>query len=248
MEKIDETTCSSSKIAVVGDSQARGLVRVLCAKDSERRMCVCLSGTGIGEVSDRLEGVLAGYRPAAVRKRRLEAIAFFFKNFNNAETKYSAFDRELQLTADIRYVKDADNAPAVALSRNISAISSLINYVAIAADQDNDSELQQLQENAALKMKKIQLSGNKEHLYADVSTVAVWPYIPKQHRYHLFRQLYDLSYPDIRTSQHMVTSRFIWDGINKDVRQWTRTCIKCQTSKVTRHTHTLLQQHSSNTS
>ena len=34
----------------------------------------------------------------------------------------------------------------------------------------------------------------------------------------------------------MMTSRFIWSAINKDVREWTRTCVACQASKVTRHT------------
>ncbi|KAK3894874.1 hypothetical protein Pcinc_001370 [Petrolisthes cinctipes] len=34
----------------------------------------------------------------------------------------------------------------------------------------------------------------------------------------------------------MMRSRFIWSGINKDVRSWIRTCVKCQASKVTRHT------------
>lgn len=34
-----------------------------------------------------------------------------------------------------------------------------------------------------------------------------------------------------------MTSRFISTGINKDVRDWSLTCIKCQNSKVTRQTH-----------
>ena len=33
---------------------------MFCARDSERRMCVCLPGAGIGEMSDRLEDVLVG--------------------------------------------------------------------------------------------------------------------------------------------------------------------------------------------
>ena len=63
VKKTDETTLSSGKkgkIVVVGDSQVRGLGRLFCAKDSERRLCVFLSEAGIGEVSDRLEDVLAG--------------------------------------------------------------------------------------------------------------------------------------------------------------------------------------------
>ena len=62
MKKTDETTLSLGKKGkiVVGDSQVRDLGRLFCARDSERRMCVCLSRAGIGEVSDRLEDVLAG--------------------------------------------------------------------------------------------------------------------------------------------------------------------------------------------
>ena len=73
-EKTDETTPSSGKpevegkVVVVGDSQVRGLGRVFCARDSERRMCVCLPGAGVGDVSDRLGGALAseGVAPTVV--------------------------------------------------------------------------------------------------------------------------------------------------------------------------------------
>ena len=121
------------------------------------------------------------------------------------------------------------------MSRNICA-TSLIDYAAIAADQVGDEELQQLKENPALSMKRIQLPGSQVHLYADVSTDTIRPYLPKNHRYPLFRQLHDLSHPGVRATQQIMTSRFIWNGINKDVRQWTRTCVTCQASKVTRHT------------
>ena len=65
VKKTDETTLFSGKKGkkgriVVGDSQVKGLGRLFCARDSERRMCVCLSGAGIEEVSDRLEDVLVG--------------------------------------------------------------------------------------------------------------------------------------------------------------------------------------------
>ena len=67
-------------------------------------------------------------------------------------------------------------------------------------------------------MKKVTLPCAQVTLYADVSTAAVRPYLPQRHRYQAFRQLHDLSHPGIRASQHMMTSRFIWEGINKDVR------------------------------
>ena len=33
----------------------------------------------------------------------------------------------------------------------------------------------------------------------------------------------------------MITQRFVWPSINKDIRNWTRQCIKCQRAKVQRH-------------
>ena len=142
-----------------------------------------------------------------------------------------------QFTTDIRFIRGEDNAPADALSRTISATStSLIDYAAIAADQADDTELQQLLENPALSLKRVQLPGTQVRLYADVSTDSCRPYLPKKHRYPLFRQLHDLSHPGIRATQQMMTSRFLWSSMNKDVREWTRTCVACQASKVTRHT------------
>ena len=146
-----------------------------------------------------------------------------------------------QFTTDIRYIKGEDNAPADALSRNITSVtSSSLDYAAIAVDQAGNAELQKLLNNVALQMKKVTLPGTQVTLYADVSTAAARPYLPQRHRYQAFRQLHDLSHPDIRASQHMIASCFIWEGINKDVRLWTRTCTECQASKVTRHTHSPL--------
>ena len=141
------------------------------------------------------------------------------------------------LTNDIRHLKSTGNTPA--LFRNISAVaSSTIDYAAIAADQVSDSELQHLKDNPSLVMKKVTLPDSGIFLYADVSIDSVRPYVPQQHRQQVFLQVHGLSYPGIRASQQLIASRFFWEGINKDVRlwTWTGTCIKCQSSKVTRHT------------
>ena len=98
-----------------------------------------------------------------------------------------------QFTTDFRFVSGKDNTPADALSRNICA-TSLIDYAAIAADQVCGEELQQLKENSALSIKRIQLPASQVHLYADVSTDTIRPYLPKNHRYPLFRQLHDHSH------------------------------------------------------
>lgn len=58
--KTDETTLSTGKVVVVGDSQVRGIGRAFCVKNAKRRMCVCLPGAGVRDVVGRLEGVLRG--------------------------------------------------------------------------------------------------------------------------------------------------------------------------------------------
>ena len=93
-----------------------------------------------------------------------------------------------QFTTDIRYIKGCDNAPADALSPDISAVSSSpLAYAAVAADQVSDAELQQLINNTALEKKKVPVPGTILQLYADVSFSNVRPYLPVQHRYPMFR-------------------------------------------------------------
>ena len=49
-----------------------------------------------------------------------------------------------------------------------------------------------------------------------------------------------MSHPGIRATRRLVTARFVWPQINRDVGQWTRSCLSCQRSKVNKHTSTPL--------
>ena len=163
-----------------------------------------------------------------------------FKNNKNSYTPRQLRHIEFisEFTTDIRHIKGIDNAPADALSRSISAVHvPLTDYAAIAADQNDDPELKQLLDNPSLTLRKVQLPGTEVELYVDASTTTLRPYVPKKHRHSLFTQLHGLSHPGIRASQRLLTSKFLWPNINKDVREWTRACLKCQNSKVHRHTH-----------
>ena len=64
--------------------------------------------------------------------------------------------------------------------------------------------------------------------------------VPARLRRAVFDALHSLSHPGIRATQRLVTSRYVWPGINKDVRRWAQTCLPCQRSKVQRHTVTPL--------
>ncbi|GBO28553.1 hypothetical protein AVEN_121885-1, partial [Araneus ventricosus] len=61
------------------------------------------------------------------------------------------------------------------------------------------------------------------------------PYIPKTHRYQVFRNLHDLAHPGVRATVRLICSRFIWPKMKQDIVNFTRSCIACQKSKIFRH-------------
>ena len=61
-------------------------------------------------------------------------------------------------------------------------------------------------------------------------------YVPASHRRLIFEHLHPPSRPGIPATQDLITQRYVWPNINKDVRAWTRSCLSCQKAKVTRDT------------
>ncbi|UYV70049.1 hypothetical protein LAZ67_7001603 [Cordylochernes scorpioides] len=141
-----------------------------------------------------------------------------------------------QLKTSIRHVSCKDNMVADTLSR-ISEIIS-VDYDIIAEKQKDDTELSNLRsQNKSLIFKEHRLPSGK-NLWCDISTNRIRPYIPEEFRINVFTSIHGLSHPGIKTTVREVTSRYIWLNINKDIRNWTKGCISCQKSKITRHTKT----------
>ncbi|BHF70473.1 hypothetical protein SprV_0301352400 [Sparganum proliferum] len=57
-------------------------------------------------------------------------------------------------------------------------------------------------------------------------------------RRQVFDILHGLSHPGVRATVKLITDRFVWPNINRDVRRWTRSCLPCQRAKIHRHTVT----------
>ncbi|UYV68418.1 hypothetical protein LAZ67_5004276 [Cordylochernes scorpioides] len=141
-----------------------------------------------------------------------------------------------QFTTSIRHVSGKDNMVADTLSR-ISEIIS-VDYDIIAEKQKDDTELSNLRsQNKSLIFKEHRLPSGK-NLWCDISTNRIRPYIPEEFRINVFTSIHGLSHPGIKITVREVTSRYIWFNINKDIRNWTKGCINCQKSKITRHTKT----------
>ena len=68
--------------------------------------------------------------------------------------------------------------------------------------------------------------------------------MPAEFRKQIFHSLHGLAHPGVRASKKLILDRFVWPSITKDIVAWTRSCISCQRSKVSRHTKSALQTFS----
>ena len=107
----------------------------------------------------------------------------------------------------------------------------------MAKTQAGDPQIRTLQSSpsSTLVVEAISLANSTDPLLCDTSTGTQRPLVPLQWRRTVFDSLHGLSHPGIRATQRLITTRFVWPGINADVRRWTRSCIPCQRSKVQRH-------------
>ncbi|GAB1604791.1 uncharacterized protein LOC115212156, partial [Argonauta hians] len=164
--------------------------------------------------------------------------AFKTKPERHAARELRHLDFVSQFTTDIRHISGHLNTAADALSRNsIGSVDcrSTIDLVKIAEAQDTDEEFASLRASPSLKFEQVPLCLSTKSIWCDVSTGNHRPYVPETYRRQVFEALHGLSHPGIRGSRQLITSRFVWKGINKDVKEWTEHCIPCQKTKVHRH-------------
>ena len=74
----------------------------------------------------------------------------------------------------------------------------------------------------------------------DMSTGVPRPLVPARFRRVVFDSLHSLSHPGVRATLRLLTSQYVWPGINALINKWARTCQQCQCAKVQRHTVTPL--------
>ena len=152
-----------------------------------------------------------------------------------------------QFTTHIHHVRGSANVVADALSRiEMNALLSgqppVVDFTAMAKAQTTDPQIRALQSSPSspLVVEPIPLANSSDTLLCDVSTGSQRPLVPPQWRRIVFDSLHCLSHPGIRATQKLITARYVWPGINADVRRWTRSCIQCQRAKIQRHSSTPL--------
>lgn len=173
-------------------------------------------------------------------------ITFAFSKINSEKelprrTRHLMFISEF--TTDIRHVSGQDNVVADTLSR-VATIScpTVIDYEELAREQQQDTYILQVlnSDDTDVAVKKIILPGSSSFIFCNISNDRIRPYLPEKFRRIAFDTVHNLSHPGTRTTRKLVQDRFYWPSMNRDVSQWTKTCIQCQRSKVNRHTMSAL--------
>jgi Integrase zinc binding domain len=72
------------------------------------------------------------------------------------------------------------------------------------------------------------------YLYGDVSTSTVCPLVPTEFCRTIFDHLHG-GHPGIHATRRLLSSRFVWASLAKDVTTWARECLECQCAKTNRH-------------
>ena len=157
----------------------------------------------------------------------------------NASEKYSPrevrhLDYISQFSTNIQHVSGVENTAADALSR-IHGISTTLDLAQLAAAQKADKDLIVSYPGTSINIQPIPIVTAPGTVLCDVSKGHPRPLVPAGMRRAAFDALHNLSHPGIRATIKLVTDRFIWPDMNRDLRQWTRCCLSCQRSKVHRH-------------
>ena len=148
-----------------------------------------------------------------------------------------------QFTTDLRHIRGVDNS--VALSRiEANALSHnsipVIDFHLMAKAQLTDPELQHLLANpqtSTLQIIPHTLDTGSPLLFCDTSTGTPRPFVPEQLCKLVFTAVHSLSHPGTRVTRQLISARFVWPNMNKHINQWTKSCLQCQQTKVTRHTN-----------
>ena len=144
-----------------------------------------------------------------------------------------------QFTSDIQHIRGSSNPVADALSRievnSLESPSMAIDLELLASLQDDCKFLSQEHPIHSLTLQTLSLPGSNHTIICDISTGVPRPVVPPSLRTSVFSVLHSLSHPGIRATQKLISSRFVWPCMNRDIQSWTRSCVPCQRSKIFRH-------------
>jgi len=143
-----------------------------------------------------------------------------------------------EYTTDIQHIAGKANVVADCLSRAvIGAVQLGLDYLRMSVDQDSNDGVQTLRvSDTGLRLEEVAVGDSGAKLLCDVSTGQPRPLVPANWCRPVFEAIHDLSHPGRKPSVKLVSQKFVWRGLKRDVKTWVDSCVACQWAKVHRHT------------
>ncbi|XP_076734505.1 LOW QUALITY PROTEIN: uncharacterized protein K02A2.6 [Maylandia zebra] len=207
----------------------------------------------------------------AVLEQRISGVwqplAFFSRTLRDSERNYSVFDRELLAlhlaTRHFRFFLEGrhftaymDHKPLTFAMSKVSDPWSARQQRQLAAISEFTTGIRHMTTPPWLPIRAITRTSSPQTgliledrpvqdggplLVCDVSTGRPRPVVPASWRRQVFDSVHALSHPGVRASVKLVSSKFVWPGLRKSVKEWASACIPCQRAKVHKHTKAPLE-------
>ena len=135
-----------------------------------------------------------------------------------------------EFNCDIQHVSGVENVVADCLSRPpetsnelasvspVFSLPSLIDASVWRPKQEESEDFCRLRGMPDLKFELWDVDGGK--IWVDTFTDKARPFVPEDCRKQVFDQLHELSHPGVQGSRRLVTERFLWLNMQKDIRKW----------------------------
>ena len=163
-----------------------------------------------------------------------------FKNYTDHKPLTFAFSQKQekcsprqvrQLQFILQFTTEIEHIPSTENIIEIDSIKKKIDFDNVATMQQNDQECQ----NFSKKLKRIQTQAGN-FILCDCATETIRPFIPAESRFDVFQQLHNLSHPGIKATIKMIKKKFVWPHMDKQIKEWTRSCLPSQKNYLIQHT------------
>ncbi|KAI5733986.1 hypothetical protein M8J77_001075 [Diaphorina citri] len=196
-----------------------------------------ITNKGISPSPEKVEAISSYPQPSTVGglKRYLGMINFYHRFYPNMADLQAPLHLKGSFSSDTPLKWTPAMEEAFQKSKDLLASSTMLAF------PDPDLELTVMTDasNIAIGGSIHQCQNGIMQPLAFFSRV-VRPYVSKELRSQVFHQFHDLAHPGGRASSRLISTKFVWPCMQRDIKAWVRQCHSCQQSKIHRHEHSPL--------